>query len=45
MVHRPRRDFFKAAAKAGLALGLAAAGRPLLALSPGKGAEETTSPS
>lgn len=37
MVHRPRRDFFRAAAQAGLALGLAAAGRPLIALSPGKG--------
>lgn len=35
MVQR-RRDFFRAAGKAGLALGLAAAGRPLLAL-PRKG--------
>ena len=32
MIHLPRRDFFGAAAKAGLALGLAAAGRPLLAI-------------
>jgi hypothetical protein len=32
MIDPPRRDFFRAAARAGLALGLAAAGRPLLAL-------------
>ena len=31
-MRQPRRDFFRAAGKAGLALGLAAAGRPLLAL-------------
>jgi ferritin-like protein len=31
-----RRDFFRSAAKAGLALGLAAAGRPLIALPEGK---------
>jgi hypothetical protein len=36
MIHLPRRDFFGAAAKAGLALGLAAAGQPLVALTPGK---------
>lgn len=32
MIDPPRRDFFRTAAKAGLALGLAAAGRPLLAI-------------
>jgi hypothetical protein len=37
MIHRPRRDFFRAAAQTGLALGLAAAGQPLIALSPRKG--------
>jgi hypothetical protein len=37
MAHRPRRDFFRAAAQTGLALGLAAAGQPLIALSPRKG--------
>jgi hypothetical protein len=36
MIHLPRRDFFGAAAKTGLALGLAAAGQPLFALGPGK---------
>jgi hypothetical protein len=36
MIHLPRRDFFGAAAKTGLALGLAAAGQPLLALTRGK---------
>lgn len=36
MIHLPRRDFFGAAAKAGLALGLAAAGQPLVALASGK---------
>lgn len=40
MIHLPRRDFFGAAAKTGLALGLAAAGRPLLALSPKDGVLE-----
>ncbi len=39
MIDRPRRDFFRSAARAGLALGLAAAGRPLVALSPSKGVE------
>ena len=39
MIHLPRRDFFGAAAKAGLALGLAAAGQPLVALTPGKAKE------
>ena len=39
MIHLPRRDFFRGAAKFGLALGLAAAGRPLIALSTGKAAE------
>jgi len=38
MIHQPRRDFFRTAARAGLALGLAAAGRPLIALSPREGA-------
>jgi rubrerythrin len=37
MIHLPRRDFFRSAAQAGLALGLAAAGQPLLALPPEKG--------
>jgi hypothetical protein len=37
MIHRPRRDFFRAVGETGLALGLAAAGRPLIALSPRKG--------
>lgn len=32
MLHLPRRDFFRATARAGLALGLAAAGRPLVPL-------------
>ena len=36
MTHLPRRDFFAATARAGLALGLAAAGQPLVALTPGK---------
>ncbi len=36
MIHLPRRDFFGATARAGLALGLAAAGQPLVALTPGK---------
>src|SRR4029453_17471340 len=41
MIHLPRRDFFGAAARAGLALGLAAAGQPvaLAALAPGKAKE------
>src|SRR5438876_12077951 len=38
MIHQPRRDFLRAAARTGLALGLAAAGRPLSALSPKEGA-------
>ncbi len=38
MIHRPRRDFFRVAARTGLALGLAAAGRPLIGLSPKEGA-------
>ena len=38
MIHQPRRDFFRAAARTGLALGLAAAGRPLIGLSPKEGA-------
>ena len=36
MGHLPRRDFFGATARAGLALGLVAAGRPLAGLAPGK---------
>ena len=32
----PRRDFFRVAARTGLALGLAAAGQPLIAISRGK---------
>jgi Ferritin-like domain len=41
MISLPRRDFFGAAARAGLALGLAAAGQPvaLAALAPGKAKE------
>ena len=38
MIHQPRRDFFRAAARTGLALGLAAAGRPLIGLSLKEGA-------
>ena len=34
-INRPRRDFFRAAARTGLALGLAAAGQPLIAISRG----------
>jgi len=39
-----RRDLFRSAAKTGLALGMAAAGRPLIAL-PEKGKSEKTKPS
>jgi hypothetical protein len=39
MIHLPRRDFFGAAARTGLALGLAAAGQPLAALTPGSAKE------
>jgi hypothetical protein len=39
MRHLPRRDFFATTAKVGLALGLAAAGEPLVALPPGKARE------
>jgi hypothetical protein len=32
-INRPRRDFFRTAARTGLALGMAAAGQPLIAIS------------
>ena len=36
MIHQPRRDFFRAAARTGLALGLAAAGLPVFPAGPDK---------